>query len=98
MLFRDFKRPKLHLPIEICEDLWSPIPPSSYYAVKGATVIFNLSASNELAAKNEYRRNLVSGQSASPYADMFILLRVWESLRRTLFSADIRLFAKTVLY
>ena len=65
MLFRDFKRPEITFAIEICEDLWSPIPPSSYYAVKGATVIFNLSASNELAAKNEYRRSLVSGQSAS---------------------------------
>ncbi len=65
MLFRDFKRPEITFATEICEDLWSPIPPSSYYAVNGATVIFNLSASNELAAKNEYRRGLVSGQSAS---------------------------------
>lgn len=65
MLFRDAKRPEITFATEICEDLWSPIPPSSYYAVNGATVIFNLSASNELAAKNEYRRGLVSGQSAS---------------------------------
>ena len=65
MLFRDVKRPEITFAIEICEDLWSPIPPSSYYAINGATVIFNLSASNELAAKNEYRRGLVSGQSAS---------------------------------
>lgn len=50
--------------IEICEDLWSPIPPSSYLALKGANVILNLSASNELIYKKEYRENLVKSQSA----------------------------------
>jgi NAD+ synthase (glutamine-hydrolysing) len=50
--------------IEICEDLWVPIPPSSYLAQKGATLIFNLSASNELIGKAEYRRELVKNQSS----------------------------------
>jgi NAD+ synthase (glutamine-hydrolysing) len=50
--------------IEICEDLWSPIPPSSYQAISGAQVIFNLSASNELIGKAHYRRSLVQQQSA----------------------------------
>ena len=50
--------------IEICEDLWMPIPPSSYLCVQGADFILNLSASNELIAKNIYRKNLVSQQSA----------------------------------
>ncbi len=50
--------------IEVCEDLWSPIPPSSYQSIFGATVIINGSASNELATKHEYRRNLVSQQSS----------------------------------
>jgi NAD+ synthase (glutamine-hydrolysing) len=50
--------------IELCEDMWSVIPPSSYQSVAGATVIFNLSASNELVSKAEYRRQLVEQQSA----------------------------------
>lgn len=50
--------------IEICEDLWVPIPPSSYQALGGAALLFNLSASNELIGKYEYRRELVNQQSA----------------------------------
>ena len=49
--------------IEICEDLWAPIPPSSYQAIAGATILFNLSASNEIIGKYEYRRELVRQQS-----------------------------------
>ncbi len=51
--------------IEICEDLWSIIPPSSSLALAGASVIFNLSASTEILGKTSYRRNLVKQQSAS---------------------------------
>ncbi|MCK5843670.1 MAG: NAD(+) synthase, partial [Victivallales bacterium] len=50
--------------IEICEDLWSVIPPSSHQAIAGATILLNLSASDELVAKADYRRNLVESQSA----------------------------------
>ena len=50
--------------IEICEDLWVPIPPSSYLTINGAMIIANLSASNELVSKGTYRKNLVSSQSA----------------------------------
>jgi NAD+ synthase (glutamine-hydrolysing) len=50
--------------VEICEDLWAPIPPSSYAAMAGATVLLNLSASNITIAKADYRRQLVIGQSA----------------------------------
>lgn len=49
--------------IEICEDLWMPVPPSSHQALNGANLLFNLSASNELVAKNTYRRQLVRQQS-----------------------------------
>lgn len=49
--------------VEICEDVWSPIPPSSFQALAGATVLFNLSASNETIGKSDYRRNFVKGQS-----------------------------------
>ncbi|QJW93723.1 NAD(+) synthase [Frigoriglobus tundricola] len=50
--------------VEICEDLWMPVPPSSLQAVMGATVFVNLSASNEVIGKAGYRRQLVSSQSA----------------------------------
>ncbi|OJV86043.1 MAG: NAD(+) synthase [Bacteroidia bacterium 44-10] len=49
--------------IEICEDLWMPVPPSSELAMLGADMIFNLSASNELVGKNHYRKSLVQQQS-----------------------------------
>lgn len=52
------------LGIEICEDLWSVIPPSSYLALGGANIIANLSASNELVGKDVYRQNLIQTQSA----------------------------------
>ncbi len=54
--------------VEICEDLWTSIPPSSQYAVEGADVILNLSASNALVGKHEYRRQLLSQQSGRLYA------------------------------
>ena len=50
--------------IEICEDLWSTIPPSSTLALQGAEIIFNLSADNEGIGKNNYLRSLISQQSA----------------------------------
>ncbi len=56
--------PELKVGCEICEDLWVPNPPSIRHALAGATVIVNLSASDEIVAKDEYRRELVSGQSA----------------------------------
>ena len=50
--------------VEICEDLWAPIPPSSLLVLNGAEIIFNLSASNDIIGKHGYLRSLVSGQSA----------------------------------
>ncbi len=50
--------------VEICEDLWSPLPPSSYTAAVGADIIFNLSASDELIGKHQYLLSLISQQSA----------------------------------
>ncbi len=50
--------------IEICEDLWVPVPPSSLLVMEGANIIFNPSASNELIGKHRYRKALVSQQSA----------------------------------
>lgn len=50
--------------IEICEDLWTPVPPSSHHALAGADIILNLSASNEVLMKHKYRHELISQQSA----------------------------------
>ena len=55
--------PDLVIGVEICEDLWVPEPPSASLARRGATVILNLSASNETVGKAAYRRSLVTGQS-----------------------------------
>jgi NAD+ synthase (glutamine-hydrolysing) len=51
------------LHVEVCEDVWTPIPPSSWAAMAGATVLANLSASNITVGKAEYRRNLCASQS-----------------------------------
>jgi NAD+ synthase (glutamine-hydrolysing) len=50
--------------VEVCEDLWVPVPPSTWAALAGATVLANLSASNITIGKAEYRKNLCAGQSA----------------------------------
>ncbi len=55
---------QLSFGVEICEDAWVPIPPSSYLAQAGAQLLFNLSASNELVGKADYRRSLIENQSA----------------------------------
>lgn len=55
---------KLKVAVEICEDLWTPEPPSISHAKNGATLIVNASASNETIGKDSYRKQLVSGQSA----------------------------------
>ncbi len=71
LLFQLPDDPGVTLAVEICEDLWAPIPPSSRHAVAGATLILNPSASNDLVAKAEYRRELVrqqSGRTLSAYA------------------------------
>ena len=64
MLFECREIPELVFAVEICEDLWSADPPSTKLALGGATIIANLSASNETIGKDTYRRQLVIGQSA----------------------------------
>jgi NAD+ synthase (glutamine-hydrolysing) len=66
LMFADDRRPGHDVRIfaEICEDMWMPIPPSSHAAIHGAQILVNLSASNELVAKSEYRMDLVKNQSA----------------------------------
>lgn len=68
IIIRDRNMENFGLAVEICEDLWTVNPPSNLYASAGATIIANLSASNEVTAKREYRKNLVSMQSAKLFA------------------------------
>ena len=64
LLFQMEKLPLFQFHVEICEDVWVPIPPSSFAALAGATVLVNLSASNIVVGKSAYRHQLVSQQSA----------------------------------
>ncbi len=64
LLFACRQMPSFVLGVELCEDLWSALPPSTFHALAGATVIANLSASDETVGKAEYRRALVENQSA----------------------------------
>ena len=64
LLFQLGEQPLLSVYVEICEDLWVPIPPSCDAALAGATVLLNLSGSNITIGKADYRRQLVTGQSA----------------------------------
>ena len=64
LLFQASAMEDLIVSAEICEDVWSPVPPSILAAVEGATVIVNCSASTETIGKDSYRRALIKGQSA----------------------------------
>lgn len=64
LIFQDKINNLVSFGIEICEDLWVPIPPSCHLSMGGTKIIFNLSASNELIGKCDYRRELVKNQSA----------------------------------
>jgi len=64
LLFEADSDSRVCLGIEICEDLWAPVPPSSYQAVSGATILLNISASNDIVGKCVYRRELARNQSA----------------------------------
>jgi NAD+ synthase (glutamine-hydrolysing) len=63
LVFEASDLPGLSLHVEICEDVWTPIPPSTYAALAGATVLANLSASNITIGKASYRHLLCAGQS-----------------------------------
>ncbi len=87
LIFSDLKH--LKIGIEICEDLWAINPPSSKYAINGATLLLNLSSSNELIGKQNYRHSLVSMQSAKTYtAYAYSSSGVGESSTDTLFGGD----------
>ncbi len=64
LIFACLELPELKVAAEICEDLWAAAPPSNAHCSAGATVVANLSASNELVGKDKYRKLLVETQSA----------------------------------
>jgi NAD+ synthase (glutamine-hydrolysing) len=68
LIFASSDLPGFAMHVEICEDLWTPVPPSSYAALAGATVLVNVSASNVTVAKADYRRALCASQSARAIA------------------------------
>lgn len=76
--------------VEICEDLWVTIPPSSYLSLAGANIIGNLSASNELVSKKDYRKSLISNQSARCMSSyIYSSAGVYESTTDLLFSGHL---------
>lgn len=83
---------------EVCEDLWVVIPPSSYLSLMGANIIGNLSASNEVVSKSDYRKDLVSSQSARCMASyIYASSGVFESSTDLVFSGDLLIFENGVL-
>ena len=85
-----FKSSIANFGVEICEDLWVTIPPSSYLSLMGAQIIGNLSASNELVGKADYRKSLVKNQSARCMcAYIYSSAGVHESTTDLLFSGDL---------
>lgn len=79
--------PYFVLGIDICEDLWSTVPPSLFHSLSGATVIANLSASNEIAGKSQYRRELIAQHSAKTMsAYLYTSSSVGESTTDLVFS------------
>ena len=87
LLFAAAGIPDLKIGIEICEDLWVPIPPSSYQSLYGATLLLNLSASNELSGKPAYRRRMVAQHSSSCMASyVYVSSGIGESTQDAVFS------------
>ena len=98
LLFSPRSFPDLILGIEICEDLWSPIPPSSQMALEGANVICNLSASNEALGKSDYRKELVKNQSARCIAAyLYASASVFESSTDLAFSGHSMIYQNGTL-
>ena len=93
LLFKDKANNEICFGIEICEDVWAVEPPSNKLALLGANIIFNLSASNEVIGKKEYRRELVKMQSAKTISGyVYCSSGVNESTSDVVFSGDSMIF------
>lgn len=93
LLFKDKENNEICFGIEICEDIWVVEPPSNKLALLGANIIFNLSASNEVIGKKEYRRELVKMQSAKTISGyVYCSSGVNESTSDVVFSGESMIF------
>lgn len=93
LLFKDKENNEICFGIEICEDIWAVEPPSNKLALLGANIIFNLSASNEVIGKKEYRRELVKMQSAKTISGyVYCSSGVNESTSEVVFSGESMIF------
>lgn len=93
LLFKDKENNEICFGIEICEDIWAVEPPSNKLALLGANIIFNLSASNEVIGKKEYRRDLVKMQSAKTISGyVYCSCGVNESTADLVFSGESMIF------
>lgn len=83
-----FRTPSCTFGVELCEDVWAPIPPSSYMTMQGAEIIFNLSADNDLVGKYDYLKGLLAQQSARTISGyVFSSCGYGESTQDVVFSA-----------
>lgn len=97
LIFQDSENSDICFGIEICEDLWAVEPPSNKLALSGATIIFNLSASNEIIGKKEYRQDLVRMQSAKTISGyVYCSSGVNESTSDVVFSGQSMIFENGV--
>ena len=93
-----FRTPSCTFGVEICEDMWAPIPPSSYLAMQGAEIIFNLSADNDLVGKYDYLKSLLAQQSARTISGyVFSSCGYGESTQDVVFSAKGLVYENGVL-
>lgn len=97
IIFTHKSIPEFKLGIEICEDLWTPIPPSTTLALGGATILLNGSGSNDLIGKHQYREQIVSTQSAKTIsAYMYASCGYGESSTDVVFSGQCLIYENGV--
>lgn len=98
LIFENKNDDRFRLAVEICEDMWAPIPPSAEAAISGATIIANLSASNEYLGKSEYRESTVKMQSGRQFSVyIYAASGIWESSSDTVFSGKSMIYENAQL-
>ncbi|MBR5468041.1 MAG: NAD(+) synthase [Firmicutes bacterium] len=99
MLYTAENFSNLCIGVELGEDIFAPIPPSSYMAMAGATVILNLSAENELAGRKEYRKKILSAHSASNICSyVYASAGLGESTQDAAFSGHSMIYENGILF
>ena len=93
LLFTDSENNKMCFGVEVCEDLWVVNPPSNLLTTSGATMVFNLSASNEVLSKDEYRKDIIKVQSAKTISGyIYVSSGVNESTTDVVFSGHAMIY------